>query len=250
MNPASVGQCVQPAFHAPNAKKKMNASSAPPYTSPTADASPACDSGNADNATASANAVFWKTLSMPIVTHSGLSRWKMAREAQVVITNPTGTGIDTAAHHWPLLFQTLAEWSSLDAFANNDKTMRPAPANEPTRFTAPLPVRSSFAARYNPQGTASTTTATDAAMLHQSSVRCMPPRRDRTARNAGIKGTLTNVDAVVTATDSARSALHNEHHNPENPPDGDAVTSSSVIRVTLENGATRNARYPRNGMTR
>ena len=67
----------------------------------------------------------------------------------------------------------------------------------------------------------------------------------RPAPDAGIKGTLTNVDAVVTATDSARSALHNEHHNPENPPDGDAVTSSSVIRVTLENGAARNARYLR-----
>ena len=58
------------------------------------------------------------------------------------------------------------------------------------------------------------------------------------------------LDAVVTATLRARSALPTEHQSPENPPDGATVTSSSVIRVSSDSGAVVVARKPSTGMIR
>ena len=53
-------------------------------------------------------------------------------------------------------------------------------------------------------------------------------------RLSGSSTVHASVDAVVIATDSARSALHSEHHQPEKPPPGDVVTTRSVTVVTAD----------------
>jgi len=57
----------------------------------------------------------------------------------------------------------------------------------------------------------------------------------------------TMVDTVVIATESARSALHRLHHQPENPPPGEVVTMRSMTPYTRGSSKAITEANPRKG---
>ena len=89
--------------------------------------------------------------------------------------------------------------------------------------------------------------ATSSQAIWMRSTRCVA--RTYKYRLSGNMTQQARVDAVVMATDSARSALHRLHQKPEKPPDGlvQIVINVTAVIGDCGNNHTTNA-YPTNGM--